>query len=744
MLPIPESLLGAAFSLASRAARGEIDVDEQTRERLQRVRTSLEEVSELVGDLSARDPSSWAAFAGRAMDRTCETHGRAESTSEWRKARGFVTTLALDGVVVDYLRAAEDVATETVFTDGDEAVLLADLPNGTPLAVETTGAGTGSTTGLYHRPGTSRRAVHAGLAAAFWSRGPSVRIAWGGSAPILRRIDLDRFEYRGDRRELIARWRRFLEAGIPRKILLQGAPGTGKTTLCCHAAREIGGRTLVVTGDVLDQQPTAAWNQLFEILAPTVVIVDDVERPSSIGGEGISGDRLRLFGSECDEIPLVLFTSNDHAELPEAMRRPGRIDRIVEFEENASETRRQIVRQIAGEEGVAIPEGRFGELEELISEYGAAHVREALRRAEVLGWEQVSFDVRTFRMHSDCSALSEWLRVHGFERLGEVPDTFADELFGRSEVERVMENERGALESRSLPRRAVIWRRADAGGGFGVELHVRGGGAGREAIRREAAAVFWEGRSAVILDAIDREFTFRSVDLETRSYVGPHLDLIDQLRAFREAGMRRSVLLQGPPGTGKSTLCLHAARRLVDRSLFLSPDALGELRAAEWEALTWLFAPEMVIVDDVDRVGHGRLECKLRFFEDRYCEIPFVLFTSNDAGELPAPMKRPGRIDQIIEIEPPDRPRRRRLIGVLAERIGVEVPERYLERLDAVYREQSPAHVRELLRRAKALGWERLDALPGDRTFDPAFAETDDRDARDEKRSANRTRVRAR
>jgi hypothetical protein len=42
------------------------------------LRSKLEDVSDLVGDLSPENPATWAAFAGRAMDWTCETRGRAE------------------------------------------------------------------------------------------------------------------------------------------------------------------------------------------------------------------------------------------------------------------------------------------------------------------------------------------------------------------------------------------------------------------------------------------------------------------------------------------------------------------------------------------------------------------------------------------------------------------------------------------------------------------------------------------
>jgi hypothetical protein len=365
-----------------------------------------------------------------------------------------------------------------------------------------------------------------------------------------------------------------------------------------------------------------------------------------------------------------------------------------------------------------VPEERVGELVELMAEYSGAHVREALRRVQVFGWEEVSFDGSTFLMHREFDTTREWRSAHGFRPIDTPPDFILEAVSNRTDVEVADEAGGDEVHRLVLPTGAeVCWRPASRNGHLGGDIGVRRTGEDDEKLLAGMAQAFWQDRDAVLLDALDTQYVARGIDLEQHRYFGPRAELVDRLREFRRAGLRRSLLLQGKPGTGKSTLCMQMADELAERSLFLTPECFKALRAAEWEDVTRMLRPEMVVVDDVDRVGRI-IDERLRFFEDRHCDIPFVLFTSNDLGELPDAMKRPGRIDQIVEIEPPGPEQRRQIIDQLAERVGVQVPDARRDRLDTVFCEQSPAHVREMLRRAKAVGWDRVEDLAGDRTFE--------------------------
>jgi energy-coupling factor transporter ATP-binding protein EcfA2 len=242
----------------------------------------------------------------------------------------------------------------------------------------------------------------------------------------------------------------------------------------------------------------------------------------------------------------------------------------------------------------------------------------------------------------------------------------------------------------------------------------------RSVVLSGVADRFWHDRRAVTLDKTDgphgRSIGFWNADLDGHTYYGELDELIDELAAFRADGTRRNVLLQGKPGCGKSTLCRHAARELSDRTVMLTADFLSAVHGREWSFLLDVLRPEMLIVDDIDRMN-GRLDDKLGVFEEGYCDVPIALFTSNDHTKLPVALRRPGRIDRIFEVDEPGEEVRRRIIRELAAEEGVDIPDVQFDRLLAILEDFSAAHVVEALRHARVCGWQD-DPLPGDVTFD--------------------------
>lgn len=230
----------------------------------------------------------------------------------------------------------------------------------------------------------------------------------------------------------------------------------------------------------------------------------------------------------------------------------------------------------------------------------------------------------------------------------------------------------------------------------------------------------WRGRRALRLDLRKGSNTYgpgevflSEIDLSGHRYVGALERCIDEWRQFREVGIRRSVLLQGKPGSGKSTLCLHAARELTERAALLSAEVYEAFHGAAWKTLLRILSPQMIILDDIDRVGSNILGAKLDSFEEGKGadELPFIMFTSNDIEKIPGAFRRPGRIDQILLVNEPEEGVKRAMIERFARRVGVEVPAEQLPRLQRLLTTHSGAHVIEALRRARVLGWEHA---PGD------------------------------
>ncbi|NIP66949.1 AAA family ATPase [Candidatus Bathyarchaeota archaeon] len=204
------------------------------------------------------------------------------------------------------------------------------------------------------------------------------------------------------------------------------------------------------------------------------------------------------------------------------------------------------------------------------------------------------------------------------------------------------------------------------------------------------------------------------------------LDEIKNLQNFVDKGVRRVVVLQGVPGTGKSTLCAHASEILSDRTIVLSNTILMHLSRNDWSEVIKLLSPTMVIIDDIDRSNMRSLETSLYLFEDTYYDVPLTLLTTNDQQKLPDAFRRPGRIDQIIEMPEPTKSIRKKIIKQMAEREGVgKIPSDKIDMLDSIVEKYPVAYLVELLRRYRSLGWD-YQVPDNDIVFAPIMEELGD------------------
>ncbi|HET6882642.1 MAG TPA: AAA family ATPase, partial [Pirellulales bacterium] len=142
--------------------------------------------------------------------------------------------------------------------------------------------------------------------------------------------------------------------------------------------------------------------------------------------------------------------------------------------------------------------------------------------------------------------------------------------------------------------------------------------------------------------------------------------------------------------------------------LLLTGAGMGSIETAC--QLARMLAPATVILEDVDLIGTERnmqtVGANALLFEllnqmDGLADDADILFllTTNRPDILePALASRPGRIDQAIEVPPPDAGCRRRLLELYSRGLRLELSEvdRLIERTDGV----SGAFIRELLRKA--------------------------------------------
>merc|ERR1711865_36494 len=146
----------------------------------------------------------------------------------------------------------------------------------------------------------------------------------------------------------------------PKGVLLYGPPGTGKTLLARAVAHHTDCTFIRVSGGELVQKYIGEGSRMVRELfvmarehAPSIIFMDEVD---SIGGARVQGSRgdsevqrtmLELLNQldgfeETSQIKIIMATNRIDI-LDDALLRPGRIDRKIEFPNPNEESRVQIL-----------------------------------------------------------------------------------------------------------------------------------------------------------------------------------------------------------------------------------------------------------------------------------------------------------------------------------------------------------------------------------------------------------------
>jgi hypothetical protein len=184
----------------------------------------------------------------------------------------------------------------------------------------------------------------------------------------------------------------------------------------------------------------------------------------------------------------------------------------------------------------------------------------------------------------------------------------------------------------------------------------------------------------------------------------------DRLRAA-DQHLKRGLLLYGPPGVGKTHTVRYLIGELTDTTVVeLTGDTLHAIKQAC--SIARSLQPAMIVVEDVDLIAEHRdhyegqtplLFTLLNEMDglDDDADVVFLL-TTNRADLLePALAERPGRIDQAVHIDLPDRDARRRLVEVYRGGLDLDTSriDDVLDRSDGV----TASFLKELMRRSAVL-----------------------------------------
>lgn len=222
-----------------------------------------------------------------------------------------------------------------------------------------------------------------------------------------------------------------------------------------------------------------------------------------------------------------------------------------------------------------------------------------------------------------------------------------------------------------------------------------------EILQQMTSEIFWSRRKSknLMISTVRSEFGSEKKmsiqdDFNRAVYRSVLSDsLLDRCQQFIKAGENRTVMLFGPPGTGKST----AAHRLIHdmdiRSLRIPVEVLHNISNDEMQVIFNIIKPEAVVMDDFDRCHEqDRL---LEQLERLRNSVKLVIATVNDLDRLDEAILRPGRFDELIEVDRLDSVAIRNMLGIYAD-----------DSFDIV-KDWPVAFIEEFIRRRRVMG---LDA----------------------------------
>ena len=217
--------------------------------------------------------------------------------------------------------------------------------------------------------------------------------------------------------------------------------------------------------------------------------------------------------------------------------------------------------------------------------------------------------------------------------------------------------------------------------------------------------------------------------IQTSVFTSVERSINPTLRANMGISGKRGVILAGPYGTGKTLAAFVAAKKAEQHGVtFVYAEHITDF--AEVVAFALQYGPAVVFGEDIDRIMSGDRDISI----DRVLNIVdgieskgqdiLILLTTNNVEAIQRAMVRPGRIDDVIEVQPPDAGSVEKLFRAYGK--GVIDPEADISRASDVLKGQMPAVIMEVVERSKRWAYANAPAgathalVSGDDLYDAA------------------------
>lgn len=166
------------------------------------------------------------------------------------------------------------------------------------------------------------------------------------------------------------RVQRFIDNGQHRSYLIEGVPGSGKSTAVKMVAKMLNMRTMRLDFTALDTLNYLNIRNVLSTIRPEVIIIDDMDRSRD------NSIPIPLIEEWREHTDVIFVTVNHMTAMADAMLRPGRLDDHVRFDTTDEETVKEIL------------EGEDLDLVGRLSKWPIAYVTDFVRRRDAFGSEQ--------------------------------------------------------------------------------------------------------------------------------------------------------------------------------------------------------------------------------------------------------------------------------------------------------------------------------------------------------------------